>query len=67
MEEEFLTPQEIAVRWRVKASTVHRWIYTGVLEAKTTQEGKRNRHHIKKSLIEAMEISSSPARTKHAL
>jgi excisionase family DNA binding protein len=65
--EEFLTPQEIATRWRVNASTIRRWIATGALEVETIKEGKRNRHRIRKSLIEALEVSSSPAMTKQAL
>jgi excisionase family DNA binding protein len=59
--EEFLTPQEVAARLRVKATTVRRWIATGVLEAETIQEGKRNWHRIKKSLIETMTATSSTA------
>jgi len=43
-----LTPRETAY-------TVRRWIATGVLEAETIKEGKRNRHRIRKSLIETME------------
>jgi len=59
MEKEFLTPQEIAKRWRVSAFTVRQWIYTGILEAHTIKEGKRNRHYIKKSFIEALEAKNS--------
>jgi len=64
--EEFLTPQEVATRLRVIAYTVRCWIATGILEAETIKEGKRNRHRIRKSLIDALETASSPARTKHA-
>jgi excisionase family DNA binding protein len=55
MEAEYLTPREVAQHLRVKASTVRRWIYTGTLEAETVQEGGRNRHRIKKVVIEAIE------------
>lgn len=65
--EEFLTPQEIAARWRISAYTIRRWIATGALEAETIKEGKRNRHRIRKSLIEAMETTSAPAMAKRAL
>lgn len=65
--EEFLTPQEVATRLRVTAYTVRRWIATGALEAETIKEGKRHRHHIRKSLIDALETASSPARSKRAL
>jgi predicted site-specific integrase-resolvase len=65
--EEFLTPQEIATRWRVNAYTIRRWIATGALAAETIKEGKRNRHRVRKSLIEALEVSSSPAAIKHPL
>lgn len=47
-----MTPQEVATRLRVTAYTVRRWIATGVLEAETIKEGKRNRHRIKKLLID---------------
>jgi excisionase family DNA binding protein len=53
--EEHLTPQEVAACLRVKASTARRWIYIGALEAETVQEGRRNRHRIKKAVIEAIE------------
>jgi len=62
MEEEFLTPQEVASRLRVKASTVRRWIYTGALEAETIREGKRNRHRVRKTTIETLETPSPPSR-----
>jgi predicted site-specific integrase-resolvase len=65
--EEFLTPQEIATRWRVNAYTIRRWIATGALAAETIKEGKRNRHWLRKSLIEALEKSTSPSMLKHAL
>jgi excisionase family DNA binding protein len=55
MEAEYLTPQQVAQRLRVKASTVRVWIRSGALEAETVQEGRRNRHHIKKAVIEAIE------------
>ena len=65
--EECLTPQEIATRWCVNAYTIRRWIATGILAAETIKEGKQNRHRIRKSLIEALEVSSSPAAIKHPL
>ena len=55
MEQEFLTPEEVARRLRVKAATVRRWIATGALEAETIREGRRNRHRIKKVVIETLE------------
>jgi len=65
--EEFLTPQEVAARWRVSAYIVRRWIETGALEAETMKEGKRNRHRIRNLLLEALETASAPAMTKHPL
>jgi len=59
MNTEYLTPIEVAQRLRVKASTVRRWIYTGALEAETIHEGRRNRHRIKKVVIEALEAGAS--------
>ena len=59
MEAEYLTPQEVALRLRVKASTVRVWIRCGALEAETVQEGRRNRHRIRKSVIVALEAVSS--------
>lgn len=53
--EAYLTPGEVAQRLRVDESTVRRWIRTGALEAETTQLGRKNRHHIKKSVVEAIE------------
>src|SRR5258708_28214517 len=54
--------QEVADRLRVKPSTVRRWIYIGALEAKTIQRGRRNRHRIKKAVIDAIEQpTASPA------
>jgi excisionase family DNA binding protein len=55
MDIEYLTPKEVARRLRVKVSTVRRWIYTGALEAETIRQGKRNRQHIKKSIVETIE------------
>jgi len=55
MNQEFLTPEEVAKRLRVKAATVRRWIATGALEAETIKEGKRNRHRIKRVVIETIE------------
>jgi len=55
MEQEFLTPREIAKLLRVDYSTVMRWIRTGILPAETIREGKRNRHRIRKATIETLE------------
>lgn len=60
MEQEYLTPREIAKRLRVDYSTVMRWIRTGLLEAETIREGRRNRHRIKKATIEMIEAPSTP-------
>ena len=60
MEEEYLTPPQVAKRLRVDYTTVTRWIRTGALEAETIQEGRRNRHRIKKETIAAIETSSPP-------
>ncbi|HYT44716.1 MAG TPA: helix-turn-helix domain-containing protein [Methylomirabilota bacterium] len=60
MEQEYYTPREIAKRLRVDDTTVRRWIRTGALEAETIQEGRRNRHRIKKETIAAIETSSPP-------
>ena len=55
MEQEYLTPEEVAQRLRVKATTVRRWIATGALEAEIVHEGKRKRHRIKRVVIETIE------------
>jgi excisionase family DNA binding protein len=55
MEQEYFTPPEIAKRLRVDESTVRRWIRTGLLEAETIREGRRNRHRIRKVTIETLE------------
>ncbi len=55
MEQDYLTPEEVAQRLRVKATTVRRWIATGALEAETIREGRRNRHRIKKAIVEMLE------------
>jgi excisionase family DNA binding protein len=60
MEQEYFTPREIAKRFRVDDTTVRRWIRTGVLEAETIRQGRRNRHRIKKATIETLETSSNP-------
>lgn len=57
MELEYLTPEEVARRLRVNAATVRRWIVTGALEAETIREGRRNRHRIRKIVIETIETS----------
>ncbi len=55
MEQEFFTPEEVARRLRVKATTVRRRIATGALEAETIREGRRNWLRIKKATIETLE------------
>lgn len=63
MEQDYLTPEEVAQRLRVKAATVRRWIATGALEAETIREGRRNRHRIKKNVIETIETTHQPNTT----
>jgi len=60
MDQEYFTPGEIAKRLRVDYTTVMRWIRTGILEAETIREGRRNWHRIKKATIEKIETPSSP-------
>ncbi|HYT45480.1 MAG TPA: helix-turn-helix domain-containing protein [Methylomirabilota bacterium] len=60
MEQEYLTPREIAKRLRVDDATVRRWIRTGALEAETIREGKRIRHRIRKATIATIETPSPP-------
>jgi predicted site-specific integrase-resolvase len=55
MEQEYFTPRQVAQRLRVDYTTVIRWIKTGLLDVETIQEGRRNRHRIKQSVIEAIE------------
>jgi excisionase family DNA binding protein len=55
MEEDYLTPVQLAQRLRLNYYTVMRWIHTGALEAEPIREGKRFRYHIKKSVVEAIE------------
>jgi predicted site-specific integrase-resolvase len=55
MEQEYFTPRQVAKRLRVDYTTVIRWIKTGLLDVETIQEGRRNRHRIKQSVIEAIE------------
>jgi len=61
MEQEFLTPREIAKLLRVDYSTVMRWIRTGILPVETFREGRRNRHRIRKATIEMLETPSPPS------
>jgi excisionase family DNA binding protein len=58
MEKDYVTPREIAKRLRVDYATVMRWIRTGLLEAETIREGKRNRHRINKATLAALETPS---------
>ena len=55
MEQEYFTPRQVARLLRVDYTTVIRWIKTGLLDVETIQEGRRNRHRIKQSVIEAIE------------
>ena len=60
MEQEYFTPPEVAKRLRVDYTTVTRWIRTGVLEAETIRQGRRNRHRISKVTLAAIETPSPP-------
>lgn len=60
MEQDYLTPREVAQRFRVDYSTVMRWIRSGLLEVETIREGKRNRHRIKRATIAIIEKPSPP-------
>jgi excisionase family DNA binding protein len=55
MEQEYYTPPEVAKRLRVDYTTVTRWIRSGILEAETIRQGKRNRHRIPKATIDRIE------------
>jgi excisionase family DNA binding protein len=55
MEEEYLTPPEVATRLLLNAYTVRRWIHSGALESETIRQGRCNRYLIKKSTVEAIE------------
>jgi excisionase family DNA binding protein len=55
MEQEYFTPREVARRLRVNYTTVMRWIRNGLLEAEMVRDGKRNRHRIRKVIIETLE------------
>lgn len=60
MEQEYVTPRQVAQRLRVDYTTVMRWIRTGILPVETIREGRRNRHRIKKATIETLETPSLP-------
>jgi len=60
MEQEYVTPHEAATKLRVSYRTVRRWIRDGILPVETIQEGRRNRHHIKKATLETLETPSTP-------
>jgi excisionase family DNA binding protein len=62
MEQNYLTPLEIAKLLRVDYTTVMRWIRSGLLESETIHQGRRNRHRIKKAAIAALETPQRPAR-----
>jgi predicted site-specific integrase-resolvase len=63
MEQEYFTPREVALRLRVDYATVMRWIRTGLLDAETIQEGRRNRHRIRKVVLETLEAPRQPSTT----
>ena len=51
-DDDLLTVQEVARRYRVDDSTVRRWIKSGALEAATLPgRGKRQVHRVKKSAL----------------
>ena len=60
MEQEYLTPRQVAPRLRVDYTTVIRWIRTGLLEVETIRQGKRNRHRIRKDTVETIETPLPP-------
>lgn len=60
MEQEYFTPRQVAKLLRVDYTTVMRWIRTGLLPAETIREGRRNRHRIKKVVIETIETHNKP-------
>jgi len=53
--EDYFTPRELTERLRVDYTTVMRWIRSGLLEVETIREGRRNRHRIKRAVVEANE------------
>ena len=55
MEQDYFTPRQVAQRLRVDYTTVMRWIRTGLLDVETIQEGRRYRHRIKQSVVDAIE------------
>ncbi len=66
MNQEYLTPRQVAKRLRVDYTTVMRWIRTGLLDVETIHEGRRNRHRIKKATIETIEAPYPPSNTTTA-
>ena len=60
MEQEYLTPRQVAQRLRVDYTTVLRWISTGLLDVETIREGRRNRHRIRKVTIDTLETHLPP-------
>ncbi len=60
MEKEYYTPVALARLLRVDYTSVMRWIRAGLLEVETIQEGRRNRHRIKKAAVDALETPSPP-------
>ncbi len=55
MDNNYLTPPEVARRLRVDDYTVRRWIHAGILEAEHMRQGGRIRYRIKKSVVEVIE------------
>lgn len=67
MIEELLTVPEVAIRLRIGAPTVRRWINTGALEAITLpHKGKRCEYRIRKSVLDRLlgEVATTPERTQ---
>ncbi len=55
MDEDYLTPSQVAKRLRVDVTTVTRWIRNGSLEAETVRHGNRYSFRIKKVTLEKLE------------
>jgi excisionase family DNA binding protein len=58
MEQDYYTPREVAKLLGVDYTTVMRWIRSGLLESEKMQQGRRNRHRIKKAALDALETAS---------
>jgi excisionase family DNA binding protein len=59
MDEEYLTPSQVAKRLRVDVTTVTRWIRNGALEAETVRQGRLTRYRIRKATIEKIEAPNN--------